>query len=79
MNIPNTKILNPVLGDPNGYVTKDGIWAAVPYGKRFVIIHDGKQVHEVPNLKSAKNYITKESKALKEKNKNLASLEQYLV
>jgi ABC-type uncharacterized transport system ATPase component len=78
VNIPNYKILDPVLGDPAGYITKDSMWAAVPYGKRFVIIHNGQQVHEVPNLKSAKKYIVKESKLIKIKTSNSTSLEKYL-
>ena len=28
-------ILGPTLGDPQGYVTNDGMWAAVPFGKKF--------------------------------------------
>lgn len=33
MNTQNEGILNPKPGNPNGYVTKDGMWAAVPWGK----------------------------------------------
>ena len=68
MNIQNEEILNPKPGDPNGYVTKDGMWAAVPYGKKFVIIHNGQQVHTANNYKNAKSYISKQIKASKKVN-----------
>jgi hypothetical protein len=60
-------ILNPKTGDPNGYVTKDGVWAAVPYGKKFIIIHNGQQVHLANNYSTAKSYILKQVKASKKK------------
>jgi hypothetical protein len=62
MNIQNEGILDASPGDPNGYVTKDGMWAAVPWGKKFVIIHNGKQVHTCNNYKTAKTYIQKSAK-----------------
>lgn len=62
MNIQNESILNPIMGDPNGYVTKDGMWAAVPFGNKFVIIHNGLQVHTANNYKTAKSYISKQIK-----------------
>lgn len=67
MNVQNENILNPKVGDPNGYVTKDGMWAAVSCGKKFVIIHNGCQVHTVNNYKAAKSYISKQIKILKNK------------
>lgn len=60
-------ILNPTPGDPEGYVTKDGMWAAVPFGKKFIIIHNGQQVHVANNYKAARTYITKETKVSKKK------------
>ncbi len=65
MNIQNQTLLNAKPGDPNGYVTKDGTWAAVPWGKKFVILNNGQQVHQTNNLSAAKTYINKEIKALK--------------
>jgi len=65
MNIQNEGLLNPKPGDPNGYVTKDGMWAAVPWGKKFVIIHNGHQVHTATNYTTAKSYIAKQIKASK--------------
>ena len=36
--VPNYTLLNNKVGDPSGYVTKDGMWrAAVPYGKQFIV------------------------------------------
>ena len=69
MNIENYTLLDPKPGDPNGYVTKDGMWAAVPHGKKFVIIHNGYQVHLANNYKTAVTYIQKEIKTSK-KNKS---------
>ena len=68
MNIKNEGILNNVPGDPDGYITKDGMWAAVPWtGKKFIIIHNGQQVHTANNYSSAKSYILKQVKASKKK------------
>ena len=67
MNTQNEGILNPKPGDPNGYVTKDGMWAAVPYGKKFIIIHNGQQVHLANTYATAKSYILQQVKALKKK------------
>ena len=73
--IPNTTLLDESVGDPSGYVSNDGVWAAVPWGKKYVIIHNGRQVHTSNNLKSAKSYISKSSKATK---KTSSSLENFL-
>ena len=75
MNVQNEKLLYPKPGDPNGYVTKDGMWAAVPYGKKFMIIHNGVQIQVINNYTTAKSYILKQVKALK---KPSSSLEQFL-
>ena len=71
--IDRPSILNPKPGDPNGYVTKDGMWAAVPYGKKFIILHNGQQVHTANNYKSAKSYIQKSAKGA-----SVSSLENFL-
>jgi hypothetical protein len=42
------------------YVTPDGLWAAIPYGERYIIINNGQQVHLSNTLATAKNYIIKE-------------------
>ena len=71
MNIQNETLLNPKAGNPNGYVTKDGMWAAVPWGKKFVIIHNGQQVHTANTYATAKSYILKQIKASKKKTSTL--------
>ena len=73
--IPRPGILKATPGDPEGYVTKDGMWAAVPYGKKFIIIHNGQQVHVANNYKTAKSFILKQVKASKKTN---STLEQFL-
>jgi len=73
--IDSPGILDPTPGNPNGYVTKDGMWAAVPYGKKFIIIHDGHQVHLANNYSSAKSYISKQVKAAK---KATTTIEKFL-
>ncbi len=67
MNIPNYGLLNPKPSDPAGFVTKDGLWAAVPWGKKFIILNNGQQVHTSNSLKTAKDFINKEIKASKKK------------
>lgn len=46
------------------YVTKDGMWAAIPImnSKQLAIIHNGQHVKVCRNYESAKNYITKQVK-----------------
>ena len=73
--IPRPGVLDPKPGDPQGYVTKDGVWSAVPCGKKFVIIHNGQQVHTANNYKAARTYISKEIKASK---RVTLTLEQFL-
>ena len=76
--VHNQSLLNPKTGDPDGYVTNDGIWAAVPWAgntKGFCIIHNGKQVHSVKTYKQALAYIKKESKI---KKKSTSTLEEFL-
>jgi hypothetical protein len=77
-NIPNSGILNSTSSGPEGYVTKDGKWSAVPFGNKFVVICDGKQVHVSNNLVGAKDYISKKVKQTPRKRNASSSLEQYL-
>jgi hypothetical protein len=65
MNIPNYGLLDPKPSEPAGYVTKDEMWAAVPFGKKFMILHNGEQIHVCQNLSSAKSYINKQIKVSK--------------
>jgi len=80
MNIPNYGLLNPKPSDPAGYVTKDEMWAAVPFGKQFMILHNGEQIHVAGTLATAKSYIQKQIKASKPKKvkSSTSSLEAFL-
>lgn len=75
-NIQNEGILNPKPSDPNGYVTKDMEWAAVPCGNKFIIVHKGQQVHTSNSYKDAKSYIEKQVKMARKK--ATVNLEQFL-
>jgi hypothetical protein len=77
IDVSNYGILEPVPTEPAGYVTKDGMWAAVPFGNRFMIIHNGQQVQVSNTLETAKKHINSQIKALKKANSK-ASLEQHL-
>jgi hypothetical protein len=68
-------ILNPTPGDPQGYVTNDGMWAAVPFGKKFMIIHNGKQDKVCNTYKQSVDYIKKQIKVQKKKT---STLEEFL-
>ena len=53
-------LLDPKVGQPSGYVTKDGVWAAVPSnGRKFAIIHNGIIEHFSKNFECAMIYIKK--------------------
>lgn len=58
LNLENPTILDPVCYFP-GLLTKNMEWAAVPYGTRFMIIHNGKQVQVANTIQSASNHIEK--------------------
>ena len=55
------------IEEETGYVTKDGMWAAVPLmdSKKFAIIHDGDWVHTCRNFEYARAYIIKENRKTK--------------
>jgi len=55
------------IKNKKGYVTKDGMWAAIPSnGKKFAIVHNGIVEHFSKNFECAMIYIQKGIK--KEKN-----------
>ena len=58
-HIPQPGLLDAEPGNPLGYVTNDGMWAAVPCGKKFTIIHNGSVVHQARTYDSALNFIKK--------------------
>ena len=74
--IQNEGILDPKPRDPNGYVTKDLEWAAVSYGNKYVIVHNGQQVHTSNSYTDAKAYIEKQVKT--KRKKATVNLEQFL-
>jgi ribosomal protein L13 len=78
MNTPNYGLLNPKPSEPAGYVTKDEMWAAVPFGKKFMIIHNGEQIHVTGTLATAKSYINKQLKVSKTVKSSTSSLEEFL-
>jgi hypothetical protein len=74
MNLPfisNYGLLNSKVSNPSGYVTKDGMWAAVPFGKQFMILHNGEQSHVAGTLATAKSYIQKQIKKVKSSTSSL--------
>tara|TARA_Y100000004_G_scaffold69573_1_gene78072 strand:- start:403 stop:648 length:246 start_codon:yes stop_codon:yes gene_type:complete len=73
--IPRPGILDPKPGDPLGYCTNDGMWAAVPFGKKFIIIHNGRQDKVCNTYKQSVDYIKKQVKIHKKKT---SSLEEFL-
>lgn len=48
-----------------GYVSPCDQYAAIPYGKQFVIIHNGYQIRTCRTLTTAKNFINQERKKTK--------------
>ena len=75
-HVSNQGLLDNTPEDPDGYVTKDGMWAAIPWAgkkKGFAIIHNGRQVHSVTTYKQALAYIKKQSKI-----KTTSTLEEFL-
>ena len=65
--IPNPGILDATPGDPLGYVTNDGMWAAVPCGKKFMIIHNGSQVKVLSTYKQSVDFINNQLKSTKKR------------
>ena len=62
-------ILDPKPKNPLGYVTNDGLWAAVPCGRRFVIIHNGSQVKVLNTYKQSVDFILNQKKTIKKKSR----------
>lgn len=66
--MPTVKFLEPQFDEEElqGYVTKCGTYAAVPFVKgQFIIIHNGKQIKTCRTLVTAKNYINQEMRKVK--------------
>ena len=69
--IPYPSILDEKPMVPLGYVTDDGMWAAVPLGntKKFVIIHNGSQVKVLNTYKQSVDFINNQRKTIKKKSR----------
>ena len=69
--IPYPSILDPKPKEPLGYVTNDGMWAAVPLGntRKFVIIHNGSQVKVLGTYKQSVDFINNQRKTIKKKSR----------
>jgi|TARA_B100000902_G_scaffold339047_1_gene340983 hypothetical protein len=65
--IANPNILKPKPGNPLGYCTNDGMWAAIPFGKKFIIIHNGEQVKVLNTYKQSIDFINNQLKTIKRK------------
>lgn len=48
-----------------GYISSNGLWAAVPWGDKFISIYNGKQICVHNTLDTAKKFIQKENRKLK--------------
>ena len=49
----------------DGYISSNGLWAAVPYGKRYISIYNGEQICLHNNLETAKKFIQKQNRKSK--------------
>ena len=69
--IPYPSILDPKPKEPLGYITNDGMWAAVPLGntRKFVIIHNGSQVKVLGTYKQSVDFISNQRKTIKKKSR----------
>jgi len=46
----------------DGYISADRMWAAVPYGNRYISIYNGEQICMHNTLETAKKFIQKENR-----------------
>ena len=67
--VPWPTILDAKPKNPLGYVTNDGMWAAIPYGKQFIIIHNGSQVKVLSTYKQSVDFINNQKKTIKKKSR----------
>lgn len=49
----------------DGYISSNGFWAAVPWGKKYVSIYNGEQICTHHSLETAKKFIQKETRKRK--------------
>lgn len=48
-----------------GYISPNSLWAAVPYGKRYISIYNGEQICLHNTLETAKKFIQKQNRKKK--------------
>ena len=65
--VPWPTILDAKPKNPLGYVTNDGMWAAIPFGKKFMIIHNGRQIKVLNTYKQSIDFILNQKKTIKKK------------
>lgn len=51
--------------EQDGYISSNKLWAAVPYGKKYISIYDGKQICLHNTLDTAIKFIQKENRRKK--------------
>ena len=49
----------------DGYISSNGLWAAIPYGKRYISIYNGEQICLHNTLETAKKFIQKQNRKSK--------------
>lgn len=49
----------------DGYISSNGLWAAVPWGKKYISIFNGEQICVHHNLETAKKFIQKQNRGKK--------------
>ena len=64
MSADYRRFYKKAIDEEQGYITKEGDWAAVPLmnSKQFAIINNGEWVHTSKNFDFAKSYIIKENR-----------------
>lgn len=46
----------------NGYISSNGLWAAVPWGDKYISLYNGQQICVHHSLETAKKFIQKENR-----------------
>lgn len=49
----------------DGYISSNGLWAAVPWGNKYISIHNGEQICVHHTLETAKKFIQKQNRKKK--------------
>jgi len=54
-----------MIMNTDGYISGDRMWAAVPWGKKYISIYNGEQICVHHTLETAKKFIQKETRKKK--------------